>query len=685
MAHFFCCFDGGFALCRDTVTVALHQCMCVHRTFHNQAAQNLQLHQADPTIRRQYNTIQYNTAFTTHTPCVSPTTRHASMTIEEVQYETALEALFSPLHQATTKAEIAVTSARRTRTVQDMRHYWSIVTRPCDGGGVRHELAEGDGGGCVSFDLSASKPTFSSPARLIHITGTKGKGSTATLCESILRGHGYSTGLFTSPHLLDIRERMRWNGRLVHKSIFGRVYWKIRAALERAAAVADGADDDTAQDDRPPTLPGYFRMLTLMGMYTFLLELPAVDFLIVEVGMGGRYDVTNFLNDDAFAQRACGVTLLDLDHVQILGNTLEKIAWEKGGIFAKDKLSPDGTSPHDLVADGAAEEEDEEDDENLEPGERRKQYYLLDSNPPGVVRVMRSCARIEGCGGELVLVDGSGGAVREALGDRPLGLAGQHQYGNAALAVALCQEVTRPRSHSHDPDGNEKMESHIHLNSSTTIDALAGASLPARCQTVPCDKFTLYLDGAHTPQSLRATLDWFMSKVDTLTGDAETGERPGPILVFNCSHERSPVEFLHLLASRVAFSKVFFAKSNSSKPSRYDEDSAETLLSQHGIPIRPDLLPKQGARITWQDTLASIWKHVTLEDGITRGDGTAAPPCSIFCNMSAAQVLQELSSIEGDGTEATSAPPDVLVTGSLYLVGSFLSELEWTEESSPAE
>lgn len=208
------------------------------------------------------------------------------MTIEEVQYETALEALFSPLHQATTKAEIAVTSARRTRTVQDMRHYWSIVTRPhpppCDGGGVRHELAEGgDGGGGVSFDLSASKPTFSSPARLIHITGTKGKGSTATLCESILRGHGYSTGLFTSPHLLDIRERMRWNGRLVHKSIFGRVYWKIRAALERAAAVADDDDDDTAQDDPPPTLPGYFRMLTLMGMYTFLLELPAVDVLIV--------------------------------------------------------------------------------------------------------------------------------------------------------------------------------------------------------------------------------------------------------------------------------------------------------------------------------------------------------------------------------------------------------------------
>jgi folylpolyglutamate synthase len=612
------------------------------------------------------------------------------MTIEETQYETAVEALLSPLHQAVTKEEIALTSARRTRTVQDMRFYWNIITKnQCESNG-RLELKEGGGvsGGPFS-PASSSSSTFTTPARLIHITGTKGKGSTACLCESIMRGHGYSTGLFTSPHLMDIRERMRWNGRLIHKHIFGRVYWKIRNALEMAAAARDGAkvngvahSDDT-MDDIPPTLPGYFRMLTLMGLYTFLVEIPTVDVLILEVGMGGRYDITNFLNEDVFKQRACGVALLDYDHVRILGNTLEKIAWEKGGIFAVDKLSPDGVSPRDF-----APEEPMEDDENLEPGARRRQYYLLDSNPQGVIQMMQSCARIEGCGGNIVLVDASGKSLKAALAQRPLGLAGEHQYGNATLAVALCQEVTVG---SHNNDGLEKVQSRIQLTSTTTLDALANASWPARCQTLECENFTLSLDGAHTPQSLKAAAGWFVSKLDKPV-NGSNGDKLKPVLVFNCSHERNPVEFLMTLASRVAFSKVFFAKSNSSKPSPIDEDSAETLLMEHGIPIRPELLPKtlDQAKVTWQETLASIWKHLTYD--VTHNvESALSTDNSIYCNMTATQVLQELSSIaESQSTnpkdlEAPEPPLQVLVTGSLYLVGSFLAALEWTEESSPAE
>ncbi|KAL3911922.1 MAG: hypothetical protein SGARI_001409, partial [Bacillariaceae sp.] len=249
-------------------------------------------------------------------------------------YETAVEALLSPIHQATTKEEIAKTAERRTKTVQDMRYYWSKIVGT----------------------TNKNNNTETTPLpKMIHITGTKGKGSTACFCESILRKNGYKTGLLTSPHLLDIRERIRWNGRPLHPNIFGDVYWTIRRALE-----ADGEDvatKDEHDDPPPPTLPGYFRMLTLMGYYTFFHYLPntnkshKIDILIVEVGMGGRYDATNFF-DPSTAESStathpaitCGVTLLDLDHVRILGDKLEKIAWEKGGIFACDKVDTENIS-----------------------------------------------------------------------------------------------------------------------------------------------------------------------------------------------------------------------------------------------------------------------------------------------------------------------------------------------------
>lgn len=194
------------------------------------------------------------------------------------EFESAVQALFSSQHQATTKEEIVKAAKRRTVTVEDMRDYW----------------------GCLELSASTKKNT----RRMIHITGTKGKGSTACFCESILRAHGYSTGLFTSPHLIDIRERVRWNGRPVHREIFGKAYWKIRRDLENHS----GKLSDTGL----PTLPGYFRMLTLMAYY-ILEHLLEVDVLIIEVGMGGRYDATNFWDVTPESKVVSGVTKLDLE------------------------------------------------------------------------------------------------------------------------------------------------------------------------------------------------------------------------------------------------------------------------------------------------------------------------------------------------------------------------------------
>ncbi len=585
----------------------------------------------------------------------------AAIQSSDSSYESALNALFSPgVHQATTKEDIARSALRRTRTVSDMRFYWNKI-------------------------LKAHPPRQESPKLpiLIHVTGTKGKGSTACMCEAILREHGYSTGLFTSPHLIDIRERIRWNGKPIHQSIFANVYWKIRRALE--------SEKDNEEEDPPPKLPGYFRMLTLMGMYTFLHELShTVDAIILEVGMGGRYDATNFI--DASIQHfrcvACGVTLLDLDHTRILGDTLEKIAWEKGGIFSVDKLNPSGTSKRHND-DTTTELAEELGSKESEMSEHTKHFLspnniILDSNTEGVINTMKSCAIVEGKGSKVALVDSTGSKIKEALQQKSLslGLAGCHQYGNGTLAVALCQAATK----------DEKGETHsIEIDSPTTLGALASAKWPGRCQTFEWSNpsksnnvVRFYLDGAHTPQSMEATVEWLRSK----SVDASNNKEALPILVFNCSHERNPVELLELFLRHDAttssvrrFSRVYFAKSDSSRPSPVAKASAESLLEERGIPVRSELLLRTNKPSrTWQETLAIVWKHLTLPaDSSSSGDGDDF----IRCNMSACQVLEEIQAMQ-EQSNSDSKPSQVFVTGSLYLVGSFLTALDWSEESSPS-
>ena len=155
-------------------------------------------------------------------------------------------------------------------------------------------------------------------------------------------------------------------------------------------------------------------------------------------------------------------------------------------------------------------------------------------------------------------------------------------------------------------------------------------------------------------------MGWFTRK----TTINESTLRPR-ILVFNCSHERNPVELLQLLVP-AGFSRVYFAKADSSRPSPLTVPSAVELLGDQGIKVQTELLVKQteGAKSSWQETLASIWNHL---------DPTGK---AVSVNMSASDVIVDLSTkVEGE--------VEVLVTGSLYLVGSFLRSIEWSEASSP--
>lgn len=144
----------------------------------------------------------------------------------------------------------------------------------------------------------------------IHIAGTNGKGSTSSMIASILMEQGYKTALYTSPHLVDFRERMRVNGKMIPKE---RVLNFIRDWKER---------EKNYQGDQP----SFFELTMMMAFQWFAEE--NVDYAVIEVGMGGRLDSTNIISPEV-----CIITNISLDHTQFLGHSLPEIAREKAGIM----------------------------------------------------------------------------------------------------------------------------------------------------------------------------------------------------------------------------------------------------------------------------------------------------------------------------------------------------------------
>lgn len=143
--------------------------------------------------------------------------------------------------------------------------------------------------------------------KTIHIAGTNGKGSCSHTLAAILQSAGYKTGLYTSPHLVDFRERIRVNGTPIPKDYVTLFVEENRSFFE-------------------PLHPSFFELTTAMAFKYFAKQ--HVDVAIIEVGLGGRLDCTNIITPDM-----CIITNISFDHTQFLGNTLEKIAKEKAGII----------------------------------------------------------------------------------------------------------------------------------------------------------------------------------------------------------------------------------------------------------------------------------------------------------------------------------------------------------------
>ncbi|WP_455242192.1 bifunctional folylpolyglutamate synthase/dihydrofolate synthase [Petrachloros mirabilis] len=144
--------------------------------------------------------------------------------------------------------------------------------------------------------------------RSLHIAGTNGKGSTAAMAASILQAAGYRVGLYTSPHLVEFRERIRVDGEMISETEVARLTELLKGLCE------------------PDLSPTFFEYATAMAFQHFAEQ--RIDVAVLEVGLGGRFDATNVVTP-----AACAVTTIALDHQEYLGKTVSSVAFEKAGII----------------------------------------------------------------------------------------------------------------------------------------------------------------------------------------------------------------------------------------------------------------------------------------------------------------------------------------------------------------
>lgn len=236
---------------------------------------------------------------------------------------------------------------------------------------------------------------------VIHVTGTNGKTSTARMIEALLRGFGLHTGLITSPHLSDLRERIRLDGEPIGLEDFLRVHDEVAPVLRMA--------DEASELEGGPAL-SFFEVMTALGFAAFA-DAP-VDVAIVEVGMGGTWDATNVADGQVAV-----ITPVGMDHSDYLGDTLADIAAEKAGIIkpaATVVLSAQAPEALEVLMSGAAQMEATAALEGVHFG-------VLD--------------RAVAVGGQLLTLRGLGGDYSEVF----LPLFGAHQAHNAAAALAAVE------------------------------------------------------------------------------------------------------------------------------------------------------------------------------------------------------------------------------------------------------
>ncbi len=305
---------------------------------------------------------------------------------------------------------------------------------------------------------------------VIHITGTNGKTSTARMAQTLLRARGLRTGLFTSPHLVSMRERISVDGEPLSAERFVEVYREIEPYLKLV-------------DDNQPARLSFFEVLVGMAFAAFA-DAP-VDAAVIEVGMGGTWDATN-VADGAVAV----ITPVSIDHTEYLGDTVAAIAADKAGIIKPDAVAVIGQQPVDAAA------------------------QLLRRAADVGASVAREGIEFGVLSRELA-VGGQRLAIRGLLGeyhDLFLPLFGAHQAANAACALAAVEAFSggagSPDGGSDDlaagTAGTQALRGTVALDADLVAEAFAMMASPGRLEIVRRSPLVL-VDSAHNPAGMAAT------------------------------------------------------------------------------------------------------------------------------------------------------------------------------------
>ncbi len=277
--------------------------------------------------------------------------------------------------------------------------------------------------------------------KFVHVAGTNGKCSTASMLACILSEAGYRTGLYTSPHLVRYHERMQVDGELISDEDLIRAAQKVQEVCAKLG--------------NPPIV---FEVLTLMALWYFAEK--NCEIVVLEVGIGGRLDSTNVID----APLAAVITQIGLDHTETLGNTIEQIAAEKGGI--------------------------------IKPGCEA----VMAKQSPEAVQVVQELCRQQGVRlnladpERLCLISESmeGQKLRDkTFGELNLALLGEHQRRNAANVLETVELLNRRG---------------LHITEQQVRDGIAKSRWPARFELLRRHP-DFILDGGHNPQCIQAAVD----------------------------------------------------------------------------------------------------------------------------------------------------------------------------------
>lgn len=286
--------------------------------------------------------------------------------------------------------------------------------------------------------------------RTVHIAGTKGKGSTVAMLAGMLSANRITVGAYTSPHIMDVRERIAINGRMISEIEFAR-------AIDRVAAAAQSLRNGQ---------PTYFEALTAAAFLYYADK--EVDLAIIETGLGGRFDSTNVL----VKPEVCGITSISFDHMDQLGNTLALIAEEKAGIFKPGVpvISAPQTAEVKRVLRRVAEKV-------------KAPLKFAGEDIEFSTRFERSRA----AGPHTRISIATPGSRFEHLA---VPLPGEHQAVNCGLALGLLDVLKA---------------SGFEVEEEAAIAGLSSVELPGRMETV-CESPHVIVDGAHNAASIDALM-----------------------------------------------------------------------------------------------------------------------------------------------------------------------------------